>query len=590
MAGKYVLRYTGGRKGVVLITTVDGPPPVVTLPNGQTITGTQPPGIQKVEQTPAGPQYQWVLPGLDKYMGQPFTISHAGETSGQITITPQQELRTESGGLKGLDPAPNKAMYGSAGGGIGPGAVGGMPNYLGGMYPQFQPISFQPVQYVPIQPANYNLVDPEKFAEKYSKFNTDQFGENFVQGGKFALKQLETELQGLKSFVPAASALKRQELSVDNLFNQAQRDTQISRVLPDVQAGLKQATADAGVYSRGRFISDIEDRALETGLRSEAADIARSRGFGDNSVVGRKVSDLLSAKERFQIAQYGNQLKESNAVARQQLELAPTSYSDAGQQIRVTPEEGAGRAQARYTGELNAANLIPTGQAFQSQIGQEQFRTNLEQRTNEFNASNRLQNDQFNTSTSVDVAKYNSSNSFAAQLGKFNYDVGYSNALAGFQQAEINRTREDAIRDQLTQEFEKAKTDAQRIQAAQTIIAALGKIPGAIDAIRQILGAFGVGGGSTSSGTSITTNGRFDTVSGTSSDAGTVSGTASPGSFVPTTVTVNTDGTASIPGGSTVPEGFTPVSSNVDGSVGVVPTSQYNNPYYRAFLRAGGAA
>lgn len=395
------------------------------------------------------------------------------EVDGQkYEITPGQRQTYNFGSSKPVSSsAVSGFTAGSAGGfGTGIGASGGLVNYLGDNYPKFEPISYDPVKVKPIPNSGYDIIDPQEFSENYGDFTTDRFVNNFGTSEKLALKTLETELKGLKMFAPAAASIKRRELSADNLFNQSQRTTQINEVLPDVAAGLKQQTKDAATFASGRFTSEIEDRALETGLRSESADISRSRGFGDNSTAAMKASDLASARERFGIAQYGNELKGVNSQSRQQLELAPTSYSDAGQQIKVTPTVDAGSLQRANTTELTRLNTIDTATGLNSLSQQGQYLDTANTNINQFNTTTKLGADQFNSQLKFNTDTYNSSNSFAAALGKFNYDVQFSNAVAGFQQQGLNQTREDTIRKELTDIYNSNKSDAQKQQDIKNIL------------------------------------------------------------------------------------------------------------------------
>ena len=134
-----------------------------------------------------------------------------------------------------------------------------------------------------ITAANYDYTDPQKFASTYGEFNRGEVSKNFAQAQGMSLAQLDTELKGLQSYVPAASALKRSETSLDNQFNQAQRTAQVNQALPGANTALAAQAKRADAYANGRLPDSVQDRALELGVRSQAADQASTGGFGATS-------------------------------------------------------------------------------------------------------------------------------------------------------------------------------------------------------------------------------------------------------------------------------------------------------------------
>lgn len=382
----------------------------------------------------------------------------------------------------------NKGDLGSGGGGgMGGGSYPGSlspfpfgagmsPGYLGGQYPFFQPIS-----YVPINIPDYDLLDPEEYGKKFGEFTRNELTKNFGTSKQFALEALDLELQNFKGYVPAASALKRSQTALDNLFNQAQRTTQIESTIPDILKNLKDQEGRAQRLLTGRLPNALEDEALSVAARSEAADASRSRGFGVGSGASTNLSDRLSARERLQISQYGEQLLSSNQSAQVNLRLAPTSYSQAGEQINVNPTVSPTQALSGFMNLATNVATIPAQQAFSGIINQRQFGANLANNVNQFNASNQLNTDMFNAE-----------NVYASQLGFFNYNQGFAANLAGLGTAEINQQREDAIRQELTAQFEDSKSTSQDRQTIQNILGALGQLPGVASIIGDILDIFGI--------------------------------------------------------------------------------------------------
>lgn len=285
------------------------------------------------------------------------------------------------------------------------------------------PITPGSATYNRIKAADYHLIDPAEFARKYGETARAEMGKNLAYGQQAALSTLNTELQGLQNFVPAAATLKRSEISIDNQFNQAQRTQQVNQALPGAEKDLLNQNKRANSYALGKLPEGFDDDALNTQIRSDAADNAAAGGFGVNSAVSRRASGLMSARERLGIAQYGEQLLNSNIGTRAGLYLAPTEYSDAGSQIRVTPEVGAGRLTTGYASEANSLGMVSANTALSTQVNQEQFSTNLNQQTNQFNASNDLQNSQFNVSTDQNRQANNQKAQMAADQFNSNQNV-----------------------------------------------------------------------------------------------------------------------------------------------------------------------
>ncbi len=370
--------------------------------------------------------------------GTPFTIKDPSQ-------------RNEYG--TGPDPT-NVGGRGSLGGpgSAGPGnlqpspfGAGYSPAYLGGQFP-----TFQPVKYNPINQPDFQGTNAGDFSSQYGQGIRNDILQNFGQSQSLALGTLATELQGLKAFAPAAAALARTTAAQDTFANQNLRTAQLQSTIPGALNNLSQQTSDAATYAQGKLPNSFNDTQLEYGIRSRAADNASTRGFGDNSLIGKSSSDLMSAEERFQIAQYGNTLGTQNAEVRNTLEVAPTEYINAGQQIRTMPTVSAGQYAQQYTNEANQLGLVNAGQAYQGTIGQ-----------NEFSAGQSLQTQEFNATNNLNTQQFNSTNGFAAQLGFFNYQNGFANNLAGLGTAQVDQQRADAQRQQLLDLYTQNQSSAQ---------------------------------------------------------------------------------------------------------------------------------
>lgn len=430
----------------------------------------------------------------------------------------------DPGSLKAVNKGPMGGGGGAGGsfpGGLSPFnyGAGASPGYLGGSYPTFQPVNFNPVNFQDINAPDYQMVNPVDFSNNYGKAIDPQIYANFGKSSGMALDTLATELRGLKAFEPAAAGLAREQAAIDNLQNQSQRTRQVENTLPGVVNNLRGQTDRAATYATGKLPNSIDDAALQYGIGSRAADQATTRGFGDNSLAGKGAASLMSAEERFKIAQYGEGLIAQNAQTRTALELAPTEYINAGQQIKVTPSVDAGQYSRQYFNDINQLSTLPVGQAFQGAINQSQFSAGQQLDVSKFNASTGLSAQEFNSSNDLQAQQYNSSNQFAASMGLFNYNAGFSSNLAGLQTSQINQQRQDMLTQQLLEQFSSSKNEAQTASTIGSIINGIGSVAsmfggggssggsGGLDSvINGIKGLFGGGGkgislpGSTGSG------------------------------------------------------------------------------------------
>ena len=444
------------KRAPVLLVPSDssGGAPTITTPDGKTYTG------KFINDNEGRKQYSFPaeLVGM-----QNLKVSYGGQTG---TIA-DGKVSYEGSSISGWD-ARAKGSLGSAGGfgGYDPSQVGQYgfaPANVEGLFPSPTFANFDSIQTAP-----YKFTNPFDFAKKFGEFNRTELRKNYDQSKEFGLEALDTELKGLQGFAPAAAALQRSEVALDNTFNQAERTRQIQGTLPEVPGQLTRQGERAETYATGKLPSSIEDRAYEVASRSRAADLSSAGGFGAQSSVARKTSDLMSAEQRLNLSKYGDQLLTSNIGTKAGLLLAPTEYANAGSQIRVMPTADAATRAAQLFGEINNQTLVSTTNALSNVTQQRQFQTNLEQQTRQFNASGNFAESQFNASAA---------NTFA--LNKFSYQVGYAGAVAGAAQTDLNT--QVAIQQQndakaTFDDNKDATQNANNVGAAATIIGAIGSV------------------------------------------------------------------------------------------------------------------
>lgn len=401
------------RKGPVLLLENDtSTPPTITLKDGRVISAVKADRAGGVYYSSTEKKYQWVFP--NDTLGQNDAVLKVDGKEQKLSNTNMSYRGNELGDLQ----ESSKGAIGSTE--TGPGGSGPFGGFTPGNVGQYGVAPSFIGQYFPkptnIEGADYQYIDPIKFGQQFNAFQTSEFTKNSRTAGNLAMDALDAEFAGMASYIPKSAALKRGEVAQDNSFNQGQRTGQLMSTIPDVVGNLKLQASDAAAYARGEVPNSVVDNAMRLGTASEAADIAATSGFGVKSSAARKLSDLMSAKDRLGLAQYGNQLVSSNAAQQADLLLAPTSYSNAGQQINVAPSISGSQLQQSNLSALNAATLIPASTGYTSSIGQSQFISNLNQDTQKYNATN--------------------ANNFALSL--FGYLNSYVNSVAGAYQTDIN--------------------------------------------------------------------------------------------------------------------------------------------------------
>lgn len=576
MAASFIYK-PGTSKGPVVLVPSEGPRSGVTITtkDGKTYQGSY-------LNTNEG-RHQYVFP-TELYGQEGLQISYNGVT-GSI---PNGSKALEGSDITGWQARPGdkgsivdgQVVGGVAGSsGVQPGfeagqvGFGAVPKYLGNEYPDPVFTDFTGIKAPSIKSAPYKYVDPQAFASTFGAFNRQEFVKNASISKNLALDQLDTELQGLQGYVPAAAALKRGETAADNTFNQQERSRQIDSALPNAKGDLEAQRVRAASYASGKLPDAVADRGLELGVRSAAADTAYAGGFGTGSVASSNLSDQMSAEQRFKIAQYGEQQVSGNLKDTASLLLAPTEYSNAGGQISVVPSHSGSELQSNLFKDINALTTIDPSQALSSVVNQNQFASNLTQRTREFNASNKIQVGEFNSTGNFNESTQNAGIANQFSLGKFNYDVTYAGAVAGATQLNTNTQLSLDQQAQYAQIFKDFLSKAQSAQQTGAIV------QGIAAALPTILSSLGVGKTAatpttptTGSATPGSAGGSLTAGAGTSdTTVDTENGpNSSPPKDNPPGTELNSDGAIVLPTGSEMPDGYH-ATETVDGGKIIEP-------------------
>lgn len=335
----------------------------------------------------------------------------------------------------------------------GGGSVGTAESGPGFAFPQsdFSGLGFSPISPSFLPQVQVPNVDPIEATGEAGAFNVPQFQENLQTGSQNALDLTQLEFQGLENFnkqarelqkegiidenafnklqiaaandfnrsqIPAANEFNQEQIGEANVFNQGQRLKQLETALPGARETILRQVERGNTLAEGRFVSDAEDRAFEVAARNASAEGTVVRGFGDDSVFGRRASDLLSAEQRLNLSQVGEQTLDrfltlganlafdqpikQNPILDQPLRFQPQQATTA-QDIPGAPARPASELAVQQQNSLNELTTITPAQSIQTQVGQNEFQANLSQRTNEFNSRLDFESQRFNSETGLQI-------------------------------------------------------------------------------------------------------------------------------------------------------------------------------------------
>lgn len=245
------------------------------------------------------------------------------------------------------------------------------------------PFNVDPITGVTINP-NYN----QDFSNPINTANNlARYQEAFTLSGNYAKAASQNTLDWAAQIQPQIQAL----LAGDNSFNQSQRLSAVEFALP----GARQTTLDAidrsNTYAQGRLISSIDDRAFESVSRSMAADSTFLRGFGDDSTVGRKASDLMSAKDRLGLAMMGEGSLQSWLQTGNQMFVDQPIKSAVGAAAAASPTMDVGATQLNLSQWLGGMNMISAESAMQNATGLATTQAQFDLQTQMFNSGIQLE-------------------------------------------------------------------------------------------------------------------------------------------------------------------------------------------------------
>lgn len=443
------------------------------------------------------------------------------------------------------DPTSLKAVDKPGSGGVGGSVIPGT-NVINPALADPNMINFNPVTFNPITAAPYTFTDPIEAAKRYAAFNTGQEEQAFQTGLSRAGTLSNLDQNAELSRLDVMSAKQQSLVAAENAFNQTQRLAAVDRGVPQARNVLNEELGRARTLASGRLLSDAEDRAYELAARSASGDQSLARGFGDDSIFGKRTSDILSAEQRLGLTQLGTSMLGNWLSQASGLLIDTPLKANLSQQIRAQPTFLPSQFAAQQQGALTNLTTLPNQFGISSEINQNQFSTNLEQGTRTFNASNDLASQEFN-----------SSGQFQESVTKFNATVGNYDRVNAANQAAQDQIRQEA-------HDEAASTAANKnIGAQQNAQNASG--------VTQIVGA----AADLISGAAGLINSAGTTEKPVTPNPGQSGGQQLNNGFGASTPILGSDGTATIPPNTPIPPGFTGVGSSADGGTMVAPSEMF---------------
>jgi hypothetical protein len=182
------------------------------------------------------------------------------------------------------------------------------------------------------------FTDPIETLRAIAAENKGQISENYLLSLQQAGQLSEANTKQLLDYLNVMSPLQLQMVGIENQFNQQQKLQAAETAMPGIQDTLNKQIKDAETLASGRLLTSVEDRALEEIARSAGADAAWTRGLGDDSLAGKRLSDQLSVGQRMQLMQQGeNYMNTAVQLAAQTLMDSPNK-ANLSQQISGTPQ------------------------------------------------------------------------------------------------------------------------------------------------------------------------------------------------------------------------------------------------------------
>ena len=228
------------------------------------------------------------------------------------------------------------------------------------------------------QRTELEFTDPIETLRAIAKENKGQISENYLLSLQQAGQLSEANKNQLVDYLSTMSPLQLQMVGIENAFNQQQKLQAAETAVPGIADTLRGEIKNAQTLASGRLLRDAEDRALEQTARSAGADAAWTRGLGDDSLVGKRLSDQLSVSQRLGVMQQGqNYMNTAVQLANQTLMDTPNKAA-LSQQIPGTPQRTVSDIATQQWEMWNRGTTMTPGEAQNSIVQQRSKQADLD--------------------------------------------------------------------------------------------------------------------------------------------------------------------------------------------------------------------
>ena len=322
-----------------------------------------------------------------------------------------------------------------------------------------------PIEFPTIPIPDFQKTDPIEFTRRVGEFNRAQSAQNFETALERTGRLQQQELRDTIDFARGISAEQLSLLDVENAFARGERLEAAEAAIPGVQGIFERQRERAETLAQGRLLTDAEDRALELTARSTAADAASVRGFGDDSLVGQRQSELLSAQQRLGVQQVGESFLQSSVAQAAGLLFDEPTRPNIAARLPAQPPVPSSQLAFQQQSQENALSTISPATALSAEIQQEVFKTNIENAVNQFNATG-----VFN------ARRFNSQQEFEAIAAQAGIQISNAQAQNNFNQQVANQAAAEREAARLRQDFNRALDTFIRNRDRNQFIEAIGAI------------------------------------------------------------------------------------------------------------------
>lgn len=249
----------------------------------------------------------------------------------------------------------------------------GIPNNLGVAIPEL--LTGGNLQF---NRTTFEFTDPIETLRKLAAENSGQMSANYLESLQQAGQLSEANKNQLVDYLNTMTPLQLQMVGIENAFNQQQKLQAAETAQPGITDLLRGEVKNAQTLASGRLLRDSEDRALEQTARSAGADAAWTRGLGDDSLIGQRLSDQLSVSQRLSVMQQGqNYMNTAVQLANATLMDTPNKAA-LSQQIPGTPQRLFSDIANQNYQEMNRYTTMSPDAAQSTIVGQRQNQAQLD--------------------------------------------------------------------------------------------------------------------------------------------------------------------------------------------------------------------